>query len=289
MNTTDKQQNASIFLNYRREDSMDVTTRLHEDLVSVLGENVFIDMGTPSGTEWPQYLRDQVNAATIVIVVIGKDWLLASDPESHQRRLDAENDWVRNEIDEALRGQKVVIPVLVRGAGRPLPQHLPASIRELATRQTFTISAESWKSDVEKLLKDLMRYGMQPKGELENRPMRSEPSFLGVIEYFYRKIGEAASGEHTPARPSGRVVHFTGLSNLWASIEDLIFLQNNAPFIQVKGQLSPYAPLLCGNPAYKRRLHLGLRQGIAKLIPEQVGYEFSELLNGFYRTLPGRW
>ena len=96
MNTADSQQNALIFLNYRKEDSKEVTARLHDDLEYALGaEKVFIDLSSiVPGRSWPQLIRDRLNATSVVIVVIGRDWLKVQDAESYQRRLDADGDWV---------------------------------------------------------------------------------------------------------------------------------------------------------------------------------------------------
>src|SRR3954471_15996280 len=182
MTTADAQHNASIFLNYRREDSKDVAARLHDDLEHALGGGqVFIDLASISpGNPWPQLIRDRLNTARIVLVVIGRDWLKVADPKSFQRRLDATNDWVRIEIEEALRAQKIVIPILVRDAVPPGADSLPESIRELVNQQAIVISSEEWDSGVRRLLKALAEHGVQSVRDLADRPVRSEPSILGV-------------------------------------------------------------------------------------------------------------
>ena len=292
MNIAAAQQNASIFLNYRREDSKDVTTRLYDDLVYALGdERVFIDLSSiVPGHPWPQVIRDRLNAAAVVIAVIGRDWLKVSDPESYQRKLDADGDWVRAEIEKALRGQKVVIPVLVREAEQPLATQLPPSIRELVNRQTITIFPEDWHPGVGRLIDALAMHGIQSVRDVRNAPVPSEPSILGVIDYFYRQIGRATSDDYASARATRRTVNCAGMSNLWEFIEDFMLQKlpiNQAPVVRVHGQLSPYAPLLCGNPMNKRQLHLELRQGAALLIKE-LGYEFGELLNGLLSYSAGQ-
>lgn len=292
MNTADSQQNASIFLSYRKEDTKEVTIQLHEYLEYALGtEKVFIDFRSINpGEQWPPLIRDKLNSATVMIVVIGRDWIKVSDPKSYQRRLDAEGDWVRVEIEEALRTQKVVIPVLVRDAVMPTAEQLPPSIRELVNCQTITISSEDWHRGVERLVEALAKHGIQSVHNVADRPARSESSMLGVIDYFYRRIGQAAFEERASVRPVSRIVNCTGMSNLWEFIEDLMLQKqsiNQAPAISIHGQLSPYAPLLFGNPLYKRQLHLGLRQGAVKLV-EELGYEFGELLNGLLSYSAGQ-
>lgn len=292
MNDSKSQQHASIFLNYRREDSKDSTTRLHDDLEYAIGnEKVFIDLSsiTP-GRSWPQLIRDKLNAAAVVIVVIGRDWLKVQDPESYQRRLDADGDWVRVEIEDAFRQEKVVIPVLVRDAVLPMAAQLPPSIRELAHRQAITITAEDWHRDIGRLIEALAIHGIRPIRDVPNSTVRPEPSMLGVIDYFYRRISQAASGSQTRDRPAPHIVNCAGMSDLWQFVEDLMLQKqpiDEAPAIHIQGQLSPYAPLLFGNPMHKRQLHLELRQSAVQLI-EELGYEFGDILNGLLSYSAGQ-
>jgi len=265
---------------------------LHVFCEHALGaEKVFIDLRSINpGDLWPPLIRDKLNSAAVMIVVIGRDWLKVSDPKSYQRKLDAEGDWVRVEIEEALRTQKVVIPVLVRDAIPPMEEQLPLSIRELVKHQSITISSEDWHRGVGRLVDALAKHGIQSIGNVADRPVRSEPSILGVIDYFYRRIGQAAFDEHISVRPVSRIVSCTGMSNLWEFIEDLMLQKqsiNRAPAVSIHGQLSPYAPLLFGHPMYKRQLHLKLRKGAGQL-KEEFGCEFDELLNGLLSYSAGQ-
>jgi hypothetical protein len=63
-----------------------------------------------------------------MLTVIGNNWLDAAD-ERGGRRLDNPNDFVRIEIESALKLGKRVIPVLVHQARMPHPDELPEAIR----------------------------------------------------------------------------------------------------------------------------------------------------------------
>jgi len=90
--------------------------------------------------------------SAIVIVVIGPDWLRASD-EWGKRRIDKEDDWVRQEISVALTTKnKTVIPVLIRDASLPPPEALPESVRDLVYRQAIEIRTAYWDHDIDLLL-----------------------------------------------------------------------------------------------------------------------------------------
>jgi hypothetical protein len=70
----------------------------------------------------------------VLLAVIGKSWIDARD-NSGTRRLDNPEEFVRTEIETALKHGKTVIPVLVGDAHMPLPLELPKPIRALTERQ----------------------------------------------------------------------------------------------------------------------------------------------------------
>jgi hypothetical protein len=88
------------------------------------------------------------------LAVIGKGWLDAED-EGGSRRLDDPNDFVRIEIESALRQGKRVIPVLVHDARMPRPDELPETIRPLSRRNAVRLTHERFRSDVQGLVKAL--------------------------------------------------------------------------------------------------------------------------------------
>ena len=109
-----------VFLSYRTAD----TGPLAEGLAGLLREDlggraVFRDKDDlVPGQPWRPALVDAVGAADAVVVLIGPDWLGAG-PDG--RRIDAEDDPVRQEVEQAVQGRegRAVVPVLVDGADRP--------------------------------------------------------------------------------------------------------------------------------------------------------------------------
>lgn len=146
----------TIFISYRRADSTSEAGRLYGSIVKALDEkSVFMDTSSINvGTEWAQELKDALQSAQIVIVVIGPDWLRISD-EWGMRRIDQENDWVRREIETALATNKILIPVLVKGAKLPPVDKLPASIQGLTQRQVVDIRDAYWDHDIRLILQQL--------------------------------------------------------------------------------------------------------------------------------------
>jgi hypothetical protein len=148
--------NAPIFVSYRRADSAAETGRLHSTILRELGKaSVFMDTSSiEPGTEWPKELEEALQKAQIVIVVIGTEWIRISD-EFGLRRIDQENDWVRREIEFALRENKKLLPLLVRGAKMPPSNKLPTSISALTQRQAVDIRDAYWDHDIKLVLEQL--------------------------------------------------------------------------------------------------------------------------------------
>ena len=142
-----------IFINYRREDSIDVTGRLHDRLAQTFGhKNIFMDVvGIPAGADFVKYLSDQVAASRVFLAVIGPTWLDAKD-ESGGRRIDDPDDFVVIEIATALARNIRVIPVLIDGARMPKVGELPDPLKALARRQAVDVGQLQFGRDAEALI-----------------------------------------------------------------------------------------------------------------------------------------
>ena len=145
-----------IFINYRRGDEPGFTHALLGRLEQAFpAERLFIDVDNiPAGEDFVRALELQVAQCDALLAVIGNGWLDATD-ERGSRRLDDPNDFVRIEIELALRLGKRVIPVLVHEARMPRPDELPEAIRPLATRNAVRLTHERFRADVQGLIKAL--------------------------------------------------------------------------------------------------------------------------------------
>src|SRR5215471_2635113 len=88
------------------------------------------------------------------MVLIDKDWLDIKDA-TEKNRLSNPADFVRQEIEAALRRDIRVTPVLVKGAQMPDPEQLPPEIKDLAYRNAFELSHNRWDSDVKEMIRRL--------------------------------------------------------------------------------------------------------------------------------------
>jgi len=143
-----------IFISYRREDSSGHAGRLFDCVRERFGdEAVFMDVtDLRPGVDFTKALDSALASCGVVLVVIGTQWLTATDTSGH-RRLDDPGDFVRLEIAHALARDAQVIPVLVRGAAMPREQDLPEDLRPLARRQAHEISDTRWTFDADQLIR----------------------------------------------------------------------------------------------------------------------------------------
>ena len=94
---------ASIFISYRRLDAAGHAGRLHDRLHDRLAQ--WFDAGTlffdtehiQPGEHFPQRLIDGIDAAKVVLVLIGVDWL----SEINRRATLPDTDFVRAEVEHA--------------------------------------------------------------------------------------------------------------------------------------------------------------------------------------------
>lgn len=160
-----KKKKPLVFISYRRKDSSIVSRWLNESLQAAFGPaSVFVDSeAIRTGDRWPDRINDALKAATVLIVVLGPRWLRLTDDHG-RRRLDKEDDWVRNEIQCALDKRLLIIPLLVSGAVLPVKEALPSCLLPLLDFQALELREDRWDSDRNVLIKALEDAGLQRSG-----------------------------------------------------------------------------------------------------------------------------
>jgi hypothetical protein len=93
-----------IFISYLREDSAASAGRVYDRLSGRFPSNrIFLDVGNIApGVDFVKAIEKSVGSCAILISLIGKRWLTATD-EDGKRRLDNSDDVVRLEIATALK------------------------------------------------------------------------------------------------------------------------------------------------------------------------------------------
>jgi TIR domain len=155
-----------IFISYRRQEAGGHAGRLSDRLIKHFSRaQIFQDIDSiQPGDDFAEAIADAVASCQVLLAVIGDQWLNIEDSEGH-RRLDNPQDFVRLEIEAALRHNIRVIPILIDRAPMPRADQLPASLAPLAGRQAHDLSSnrDRFKSDVAHLLKALDKYFSKPQ------------------------------------------------------------------------------------------------------------------------------
>ena len=147
----------NIFISYRRADSADVTGRINDRLRDHYGQDsIFTDVDSiPFGIDFRTHLDQEVSQCKVLLAVIGNDWISAKD-DKDQLRLKDPGDFVRIEIESALKRDIPVIPLLVQGAEIPIADKLPESLENLAFRNGISIRRDpDFHKDMDRLIKGL--------------------------------------------------------------------------------------------------------------------------------------
>ncbi len=147
---------AGIFLSYRREDSSGYGVAIYDRLSQHFGQElIFRDIDTMDfGVDFVEEIERAVSVCDVLIALIGRSWLTVGD-EQGNRRLDDPEDFVRLEIETALKRNIRVVPALVGGATMPKAKDLPESLSKLARRHALILGDASFRADLERLIQNL--------------------------------------------------------------------------------------------------------------------------------------
>jgi len=144
---------SAIFISYRRDDTSGYAGRVFDRLSRHFGpDRVYRDVDTiGAGEDFVEAIRHKIQQSDVLLVLIGKHWLTATDDEGHWRLAD-DKDFVRVEIVTALARKIRVIPVLLGDAAMPKAKDLPADLAALAQRNAFEIRDTSFDQDIAQLI-----------------------------------------------------------------------------------------------------------------------------------------
>jgi hypothetical protein len=157
-----------VFISYRRDDSAHVTGRIFDRLKNHFDKKVlFRDVDTiPYGRDFREVIQEAVEGCEILLAVIGPAWLDARN-EKGERRLDKPSDFVRLEIEAAMKRGITVIPLLIAPARMPEEELLPESLRQLVYLNGPEVRRDpDFHSDMDRLIRVLtVKLGDGASGE----------------------------------------------------------------------------------------------------------------------------
>jgi hypothetical protein len=145
----DRTKFLTVAISYRRTDSAEVAAQIYRRLCLEYGrDDVLFDIESiPLGVDFRRYIDQSLQIAKIVLAVIGKDWLGSSGLS----QINDETDFVRLELEAALRRNIIIVPIFIDGA-KPARNDLPKSLRELEFRNGVNISSQNIEAGLNQLV-----------------------------------------------------------------------------------------------------------------------------------------
>ncbi|MEV6669588.1 toll/interleukin-1 receptor domain-containing protein [Streptomyces sp. NPDC051162] len=196
-----------VFINYRTATGGKETAYIFDGLLSRrFGEDSIFraTKSIPPGMDFIDALINGVRRSSVLLALIGPDWLDAPDQKQQGRRaLTSKNDWVRREIEEAFACGVLVIPILL---GRKVEQldrrRLPDSLARLATCQYERYSQRSAEADIarlgDRLVKQVPRLAALDRGTTAPATADPQPDPTGNDGSGHGTIGTVVNDAHAP-------------------------------------------------------------------------------------------
>ena len=190
----------SIFISYRRGEDAGFAGRLFDRLESSFQrEALFMDVDSIApGEDFVSILEARVTACDVVLALIGRGWLTATDAAG-RRRLDNSDDFVRIEIASGLAQGKRVIPVLINDVAMPRAEELPEDLKPLVRRHGIYLSHERFKADAEQVIQALK----QVLGDAE-KARQVEEQATATNEGRQRQVEPQPQGPVAEAAPPAK-------------------------------------------------------------------------------------
>jgi WD40 repeat protein len=145
-----------IAISYRRADTDVMAGRIRDRLAAHYGEDcVFMDIDNiPFGKDFRHHIIEAVAHSDMLLVIVGQRWLGARS--SSDRRIDRDTDFVRIEVETALRNAVPIIPVLAGRARMPQSAQLPDSLKEFAFRNAAPVdTGRDFHQHMERLIRSM--------------------------------------------------------------------------------------------------------------------------------------
>lgn len=165
-----------IFISYRRKGAGETAYIIYQQLEKA-GYRVFFDVEQMKG-------GSQFNVQLLDRIAECRDFILVLPPGGLDR-CDNEDDWVRQEIEQALRCQKPIIPIMLRDFTWPEAADLPPSIRNVRNWQAITAGSFETFPDIMSRLGSYLKSTPKPPSPFR----RMLPGMLATAVLLLGGIG----------------------------------------------------------------------------------------------------
>ena len=150
----------TIVISYRRDDSKWIAGRVFDRLQGHYGkDHVFMDIDSiPFGLDFREHIQQTLDRCDVMVAIVGPNWIGSDQAGGHI--LD-ETDWVRIELEAALKKKIPVIPLLIDRSRLPKPNELPDGLKGFAFRQTASVDTEHFHSHMDKVIASIDQHLMR--------------------------------------------------------------------------------------------------------------------------------
>ena len=228
-----------IFISYRREDEPGMATALYFQLEKEFApERIFMDVegGIAAGRDFMRIIGEQVAQCDIMLAIIGKGWVSATDDDG-QPRLNNAEDFVRIEIESALRLDKLIIPILINKTDMPRAKDLPDSLRPLALRHAVRLTQERVRSDMQGIVKAVAKALSDIERERAAEEARSweqtkDTIDLALVEAHLKRFPSGTTAPETRAKLE-MLQREAKVAERWRSIKDTSEIETVEGFLRL--------------------------------------------------------
>ena len=181
-----------IFISYRSSDGKKDADRLCADLSRVLGDDqVFFDkQDLQGGTSWRHAIEAALGTRPVVLLLLTADLFGMSHPEGG-RRIDREDDPIRNELLSAQQSGATIVPLLTEGMVMPPASSVPLPLRFISEAHALKLRTDDWANDLQRILADLRTHGIGAAAERRQDTFMVKPvqSLVNRLQRWLMYIG----------------------------------------------------------------------------------------------------
>jgi hypothetical protein len=144
-----------LFISYRRADSRHIAGRIYDRLTQEFEpDKVFFDVDRiPIGVDFREYIVSAIEESAVVLAVIGPSWVNKEWTSTLRLFGSHEPDFVRVELEEALRANAKIMPITIDDTQVPNARLLPESLKDLAYLNAWPVrSGRDFKVDIDRIV-----------------------------------------------------------------------------------------------------------------------------------------
>lgn len=170
-------KNFDIFISYRRSDGKEIAWIFYENFKK-RGYRTFLDFEELTDGKFDKRIENAILDAPIFVMILTNDYFA---------RCNDKNDWVRREIDCALKNEKVIVPINYDGNLNGIPDYLEPNLKnEIGLHHFSTIDGgANLKVTFDKMIEDrvakvigiISNDDSQPQPQPRPRPKPDQTDF----------------------------------------------------------------------------------------------------------------